>query len=349
MDTIIDLPIMPDIRKCYGWSKNDTTRLSFPHVTENDPIISMISLKMSVITREEATNVFTEIIQSNPHIFIKYWKKQDRLLYYLTPPDGACGYYALVQAHQRITHGNTINLNTYSGRQIAADILSNIAKDNTLSSADGIVNMQYAIDWIRRKTQIPTEFLVEHYQLTGEDYYAFSKHIENSLFGQPAFHSRVYSLCMPDDIHHSEWLSLFSTSSNLIGETSFSMKDIYKISSNTQFVQLAGSHFWLFPILQSETQNCKEAFDILAISIWDTLHYIETPKIIYPTNNQITSFQNNKENIQIQYPKLLSQNKKNDPTKQNITAGIFIIYLFILYTYLLVLHNIIDIIKYILF
>jgi len=323
MAPIIDLPNMPDVRKCYGWSKNDTTRLSFPHLAENDPIISMISFKMSAITKEKATNVFTEIIQTNPHILIKYWKKQDRLLYYLTPPDGACGYYALVQAHQRITHGNTINLNIYSGRQIAADILSNIAKDNALSSADGILNMQHAIDWIRRKTQNPNEFLVERYQLTGEDYYAFSKKNENSLFGQPALHSRVHSLSMPDDIHHSEWLSLFSTSTNLIGETSFSMQDIYKISSNTQFVQVAGSHFWLFPILQSETQNCKEAIDILAISIWDTLHDIETPKIIYPTNNQITSFKNNKENIQIHFPKLKSQNITTYQTKQTITAGIY--------------------------
>ena len=152
---------------------------------------------------------------------IKYWKKQDKILYYLTPPDGACGYYALVQVHQRMTHGDTINLKTYAGRQIAADILTNIAKDNTLSSSDGLVNMQHAIDWIRRKTQNPTEFLVEQYQLTGEDYYAFSKQNENSLFGQPALHSRKYSLCMPDDINHSEWLSLFSTSSKLIGETSF--------------------------------------------------------------------------------------------------------------------------------
>jgi len=313
---------MPDIRKCFGWSKDDKTRLSFPQLTENDPIISMIRLKMSAITREVATNVCTEIFLTNPHILLKYWKKQDRSLYYLTPPDGACGYYALVQAHQRMTHGDTIHLNTCSGRQIAADILANIAKDNTLSSADGIVNMQHAIDWIRRRTQNPTEFLVDRYQLTGEDYYAFSKQNQNSLFGQPTHHSRVYSLCMPDDIHHSEWLSIFSTSSKLIGETSFSMEDIYKISSDTQFVQVAGSHYWLFPILQSETQNCKEAFDILAISIWDTLHYIETPKIIYPSNNQITYLKKSTKNIQIQFPKLISQIETNDQTKQTITEGI---------------------------
>jgi len=322
MSPIILLPNIPDIRKCYGWSKDDTTRLSFPHLTDNDPIISLISLQMSAITKEVATTVFTEIIQKNPHILIKYWKKQDKLLYYLTPPDGACGYYALVQAHLRMTHGETIHLNTYSGRQIAADILSKIANNNTRSSADGILNMQHAIDWIRRKTQNPIEFLVEQYQLTGEDYYAFSTQNENSLFGQPALHSRVFSLCMPDDINHSEWLSIFSTSSRLIGETSFSMEDIYKISSNTQFVQVAGSHYWLFPILQNESQNCTEAIDILAKSIWDTLHNIETPKIIYPSNYKLPSFKNNTENIQTYFPKLISQNVMNYPTKQPITEGI---------------------------
>ena len=45
MSTIIDLPKIPDIRKCYGWSNDDSTRLSFPHLTDNDPIISMISRK----------------------------------------------------------------------------------------------------------------------------------------------------------------------------------------------------------------------------------------------------------------------------------------------------------------
>jgi len=330
MSPIIYSSKMPDIRKCYGWSKDDTTRLSFPQLTENDPIISMISLQMSAITKEIATTVFTEIIKENPHILIKYWKKQNRLLYYLTPPDGACGYYALVQAHQRMTHGEIIHLNTYSGRQIAADILSKIAKNNTLSSADGLLNMQHAIDWIRHKTQNPVEFLVEQYQLTGEDYYAFSTQNENSLFGQPSLNSRVYSLCMPDDLNHSEWLSIFSTSSHFIGETSFSMEDIYKISSNTQFVQIACSHYWLFPILQYERQNCTEAINILAMSIWDTLHDIKTPKIIYPSNNQLPSIKNNTENIQIHCPELISKNVSNYTSKKAMTEGIdiYIIYLY---------------------
>jgi len=67
MSSIIELSNMNDIRKCYGWSKDDTTRLSFPHLTDNDPIISMISLQMSAITKEIATTVFTEII-SKTHI-----------------------------------------------------------------------------------------------------------------------------------------------------------------------------------------------------------------------------------------------------------------------------------------
>jgi len=79
---------------------------------------------------------------------------------------------------------------------------------------------------------------------------------------------------LPDDINHREWLSIFSTSSKLTGETSFSMEVVYKISSHTQFVQVAGSHYCLFPVLQSETKNYEEAIDILAVSIWDTLHDI---------------------------------------------------------------------------
>jgi len=141
--------------------KDDTTRLSFQHLTDNDPIISGIREKMTSITKDVATTVFTDIIKSNPNILIKYWKKQNRNLYYLTPPDG--GYYALIQVHERMTNEDTINLSTYAGRQNAADILTNIAKDNTLSSVDGLLIMQHAIYWIRHKTQNPTEFLVEQY------------------------------------------------------------------------------------------------------------------------------------------------------------------------------------------
>ena len=247
------------------------------------PEIMMIHSSMtSEITREQAPSILKGILHQNPNILLKYWKKRDKELYYITPPDGACGYYALAQVYHRMTHGNTINLNTYAGRNYASNILTEIASNNSLSTSLGLNNIHYAIEWIRNKSDNSDDHMIEQYHLSGEDFYEFSTNLQTSLFAQPDLNSRLYTISMPDDIDHVEWLTLFCTS--FLTGNCFSLQEIERISTNSQFVQVSGYHYWLFPILLYEELNCQQAIDTLAFSIWDTIHGLNTPKIKYPMN-----------------------------------------------------------------
>ena len=116
-----------DIRRCFGCSKDDATRLSLPLLALDAPEISLISSLLSSPSRAQAPGVLRQLLSLQDNIPLKYWKKQDRALYYVTPPDGACGYYALAQVSHLRSRGTLLNLDSSTGRQEASTILHELS------------------------------------------------------------------------------------------------------------------------------------------------------------------------------------------------------------------------------
>jgi len=93
--TDVTVPIRPplvDIRRCFGCSKDNTTRLSFPLLALDAPEISLIlsSLGSSPL-RAQAPGILRRLLLLQNNILLKYWKKQDRALYYETAQMGLAG------------------------------------------------------------------------------------------------------------------------------------------------------------------------------------------------------------------------------------------------------------------
>ena len=133
---------IPDIRKCFGRSKNDTTRLSFSRVAIDDPILKIIRESLNTVKREEAPFILRTILYENRNIGLLYWKKRDDLLYKETPPDGACGYYALAQAKNYRDHEYLLECRTSFGRNKVFNILTNILQCIEMKSEElGNINI----------------------------------------------------------------------------------------------------------------------------------------------------------------------------------------------------------------
>jgi hypothetical protein len=91
---------------------------------------------------------------------------------------------------------------------------------------------------------------------------------------------------MPHDNTH-EWLTLHSSSSiNRPGHEShvsaFPLRNILTIAQGELFTQLAGGHYFLYPILNNEQQRCEQALQDFAFYLWDFLHSIRVNLLQFP-------------------------------------------------------------------
>jgi len=189
-----------DIRRCFGCSKDDATRLSFPLLAPDAPEISLIcSLLGSSPLRTNAPGALRQILLRHDNILLKYWKKKDRTLYYATPLDGACGYYALAQVSHLKTHGTLLKLDSSTGRQTASAILNSLQSTPTSSSTDGLCNIQHAVGWIQAKYNRSRVSLDPQYHLESSDYHAFSRGLDTTLFAKTSPTPRSSSLSKQDD------------------------------------------------------------------------------------------------------------------------------------------------------
>ena len=109
-------------------------------------------------------------------------------------------------------------------------------------------------------------------------------------------HSLCPSKCWSSDKHNSNaswqrsWMAhspLHSTSSiNRPGHEShvsaFPLRNILTIAQGELFTQLAGGHYFLYPILNNEQQRCEQALQDFAFNLWDYLHSIRVNLLQYP-------------------------------------------------------------------
>jgi hypothetical protein len=107
-----------------------------------------------------------------------------------------------------------------------------------------------------------------------------------TLFVQTSQAAMQGAIAMPHDPNR-EWLPLHSTSRINRGDydsyiSTFPLKNIQQIAQGELFAQLAGGHYFLFPILPNEHINCEQALLNLALNMWDSVHGKLTETVIYP-------------------------------------------------------------------
>ena len=259
-----------------------------------DPIVFLLHDTFSQLSiRELAPQVFRELLLSHPHIQLLYWKKQDNTHREDSPPDGACGWHTIAQAHYRHQTGNLLNLSTKKGLTMAANILTGISSTQAPVTEEGRHNIQHAIRYIQRKHPAKlAASLPDQHQLSSDDYTTYCNQHQASLFIQPSAGAMHSYLQMPQDTTRA-WLQHHASTgesrrSGIVQLSALPLTDILDISVGSSFAQLACGHFWLYPNLTDERLQCNQALDNFAVSIWDTLQGTSTPKLIPPANTTWT-------------------------------------------------------------
>jgi len=118
--------------------------------------------------------------------------------------------------------------------------------------------------------------------------------ISTTLFILPSVEAQKSTIQMPKETEH-EWFTLHSTSHmNRVGHEShvpaFPMRNILTIAQGELFTQLAGGHYFLFPILTNEQRRCEQALQDFALNMWDSLHLSRVNLLQFP-DNQLTQGQ----------------------------------------------------------
>jgi hypothetical protein len=198
-------------------------------------------------------------------------------------------------------------------------------KQSPPCSTDGRKDIKVAIPWIRRKHRQPKAFLSFENQLCCDDYTTFLDRHAATLFVQTSQQAIKGAIAMPNDPNR-EWLPLHSTSRHNRGNydsyvARFPIRQIQLIARGDLFAQLAGGHYFLFPILHNEANNCEQAMTNLALNMWDNIHGIQTTTVIYPDGYLDTSTvmaPNVTTNLQIA-PSTIRISPRKDSMKPNIT------------------------------
>ena len=290
MDTVAVCTVDSLFTRCFGRSQDDTTRLSFRFLEDTAQDAFNLQGHLSRVSRDEAYQTLLHYLSNNDELPLVYWKKLDQTHYRDSPPDGACGWHTIAQAVQRHNTNALLNLYTKEGLQQAAIILESLQQLNPPCSKEGLQGFPVAIEWIKRKHLCPRATLEYQYQLFCEDYTTILDVIPTTLFILPSAEARSSTIQMPHDNKH-EWLSLHSSSSiNRPGHEShisaFPLRNILAIAKGELFTQLAGGHYFLYPILNNEPRHCEQALQDFAINMWDYLHSFRVDLLKFPDNVQ---------------------------------------------------------------
>ena len=274
--------------RCFGTSRNGSTRISFPYLEDTLPALTQLLTKLQQIQRIEAPAVLRASLGSTATLPLIYWKKLDTTHYRDSPPDGACGWHTVAQLINRESTGRLLNLYTVQGLQKAAEILNNIGQISPYCSPEGLEGIHRATSWIRQKNPHSSCTLPYEYQLICGDFATFFPSQQATLFVQTSQAASGGDLLMPNDPHR-EWLRLHTTTGDpteghAFHTCTFPIEKIEALSAGKSFAQLSGGHFFLFPELSDEPFQCSTAIDDLARQLWDSVKGLETPLVIFPSH-----------------------------------------------------------------
>jgi hypothetical protein len=259
----------------YGISQDGQTRISLQYMKEQAEGYRRIRDRMANVERAQAPRVLGEILDSSPDILLHYWKKEDKTLHEASPGDGACGWHTIAQIVSKDQTNSLLDLYAPRGILKAAANLEEIAANNNELTMETREALLYATDWMKKKSKNMRAQMNSDRELCSDNLAVYIPNIPATLFIQPSLAVEGAVPYMPDDVK-SEWLVLHSTTliNNLDPETytnAFPKIIIDLIARVESFVQLAGSHYFLFPDLPFEAEQCRTALEQLAFQIWDSM------------------------------------------------------------------------------
>ena len=269
--------IKQQLQQCYGKSSTDRSRISLGQYELRESQLDMIVSNLQHSTRDEATAQLRNAILDQ-NIRLQYWKLSDRQHWSDSEPDGACGWYAIAQAHMRQSEGNIFNVKTKEGMQQAVATLNSIADTNPPCTPEGRYRFEETVAWILRKAEGDNTPFTWDNRIATDDFAPFCHKINATLFTLPVIPPQIYMAVQRDaEGNETHWLPLDSSSRVHEGDLYISQPHLLQLEELVKgeaFAQIVQDHCWLFPALPLEPLHCKQAIEDLAGKCWDIIHGI---------------------------------------------------------------------------
>ena len=155
-----DTPITnKDIENCYGQSEDGTVRISL-HSIGDHPMVDILS-NLTAIPRNEAPALLIPIIRAAK---IYYWKNVDETHYTTSIPNGACGYYTVMQLLNRHRGGPILDFSKSDDLEAGISLLLDAIRNTGLSGSQ-LESAHVAIDFMRRALYVPRIKLPSQHEL----------------------------------------------------------------------------------------------------------------------------------------------------------------------------------------
>ena len=216
-------------------------------------------------TKESFIEKLYQDFQNSTQFKLHAWRKKDYSLWNSSLPDGACGWYTVVNIHRRAHSLPPIDFQDQAGCLSGVSILNEVVRISKVDS-ELATKFHSTCRWLT--TERLTPFRAQD-QLTSIDFASLSGDIRMALFMTPPY---VDSPRM----HSTDWIQLYHHTASPPGSATPTFGDLLKLARDSNYVQLVDHHFWPLPVPQQEHLQLQQALTDLVSNIWNflaTLNY----------------------------------------------------------------------------
>ena len=264
---------------CFGRSMDDCTRVSLHAKSSYSSLQQTISSLLLGSSREEAYDRLRVFLEQQASY--NYWKRIDMSHYSTSIPNGACGWYTIMQLITRHCTGKLLDFSSLEDIKAGCTSLRHAMEHS--SDPSTIVSAEYAMDFLRQYYEDPSLPYMSQHELHDSHLVRLTVY-PCALFTEQS----IRMVRMPDC--PSEWIKL--TSASCITDPSqdhICLEQAHNLAETANFAILAGHHYWVYPTLHREAEQLHAAILDLATTLWDNLHGHLTPQLLRPSMNPTSS------------------------------------------------------------
>jgi hypothetical protein len=256
--------------KCYGQSLDGNTRISLHTLTL--PLSQTIRSLLQGASRDESPARLLPFFEQ--HVGFHYWKSIDYTHYSNSIPNGACGWYTIMQLQHRKIYGRLLDFNNSDDLAEGCELLRRSIRLNPTTS-EARDSATYAVEFaLQYHANSRIDYPAQH-ECRDSQFISFMDGLPCALFTSQDQTGKLQMTDTPSD-----WLKL--TIASCIPSTSehLSLDQALHLATDSSFAILSGHHYWVFPPLPLETLQVDSSLIYLSHMLWDICMGLSCPSIL---------------------------------------------------------------------
>jgi hypothetical protein len=256
---------------CFGQSSDATTRISLHNADEQ--VLKDLYQQLLPIAKTDAYSILTNFLDQ---ISIYYWKRLDISQYHSSKPNGACGWYTIMQMINKFAGKPLLDLNDTIDLNRGCFLLKAAIQGADLTDSERDKGSR-ALTFVTNNTQTNITLPTQDW-ITAKQIVRMVSPIPCAVF---MLESHERHLKMPEQ---DDWIRLLHSSESAQQEDALTVPEATTLAAYNNFSILSDSHFWTFPE-GDESSRLDSALRALSYSLWDMAHKAPCPVILRPTHN----------------------------------------------------------------